>query len=287
MSSAASSAKPFGRTGVEVPVIGQGSWNMGDSRRARAREIAAVKLGLELGLTHIDTAEMYGSGGAEEIIAEALRGRRRSDIFLVSKVLPQNASRAGTIRAAEQSLRRLGTDYLDLYLLHWQGRHPIAETMAAMEDLVAAGKIRFIGVSNFDVAEMKEAIASLGRERLACNQVLYNLAHRGIERDLIPFCAEEGIAVVGYTPFGDFPRTRAGGLDTLEQIAERHRATPRQVVLRFLARQPNVFAIPKAVDPEHVRENAGAAGFDLDASDIAAIDRAFPAPRRKVPLAFG
>lgn len=281
------SAKVFGWTGVPVPVVGQGTWHMGENRRARSREVAALGLGLDLGLAHIDTAEMYGNGGAEEVIAEALRGRRRSEIFLVSKVLPQNASRAGTVRAAEQSLRRLGTDYLDLHLLHWRGRHPIAETMAAMEELVAAGKIRFVGVSNFDVGEMREAIAALGRERLACNQVLYNLSHRGIERDLVPFCAERGVAVVGYTPFGGFPRPRSGGFHVLEEIACRHSTTPRQVVLRFLTRQPNVFAIPKAVDPDHVRENAGAASFELDASDVAMIDRAFPAPRHKVPLAFG
>ncbi len=281
------SAKPFGWTGVPVPVVGQGTWHMGESRQARRREIDALRLGLDLGLTHIDTAEMYGSGGAEEVIAEALRGRRRSEVFLVSKVLPHNASRAGTVRAAEQSLRRLGTDHLDLYLLHWPGRHPIAETMAAMEELVAAGKVRFIGVSNFDVAEIRKAIAALGRERLACNQVLYNLGHRGIERDLIPFCAEQGVAVVGYTPFDGLPRSNSGGADALDEIGRRHGKTPRQVVLRFLTREPNVFAIPKAIDPEHLRENAGAASFELDATDMAILDRVFPAPRRRVPLAFG
>jgi diketogulonate reductase-like aldo/keto reductase len=278
-----SSTKPFGWTGVPVPAVGQGTWHMGESRRARAREVAALRLGFDLGLTHVDTAEAYGNGGAEEVTAEALRGRRRSEIFLVSKVMPQNASRAGTIRAAEQSLRRLGTDHLDLYLLHWPGRHPIGETMAAMEELVAAGKIRFIGVSNFDVAEMREAIGTLARERLACNQVPYNLAQRDIERDLIPFCAEWGVAVVGYTPFGGFPRSRSRGLDALEEIARRHGKTARQIVLRFLTRQPNVFAIPKAVATEHVRENAGAASFDLDPSDLEAIDRAFPGPGGKAP----
>src|SRR5262245_48732471 len=187
-------AKPLGWTNVPVAVIGQGTWHMGDSARLRAAEVAALRAGLTLGMTHIDTAEMYGSGGAEEAIAEVLRGRKRSEIFLTSKVLPENATYQGTIAAAERSLQRLRTDYLDLYLLHWPGRHPIGETMRAMEALVAAGKIRFLGVSNFDVAELRAAMEALSRQRIAANQVLYNLGARGIERDLIPFCAEAGIA---------------------------------------------------------------------------------------------
>lgn len=274
--------KLFGWTGALVAVIGQGTWRMGESRRDR--ELAALVLGLDLGLTHIDTAEMYGGGGAEEVIAQAIRGRRRSDLFLTSKVLPEHASYKGTIRAAEESLCRLGTDYLDLYLLHWRGKHPIAETMGAMEHLVAAGKIRFLGVSNFDVEDMRAAQSVLTHARLACNQVMYHLGARGIERDLIPFCARESIAVVGYTPFGDFPTRNTG---VLAEIGARHGKTPRQVVLRFLTRAPGVFAIPKASNPEHVRENAGAAGFTLTQAEVAAIDAAFPAPKRRVPLAMG
>jgi diketogulonate reductase-like aldo/keto reductase len=278
--------KEFGWTGIPVAAVGQGTWHMGESRRQRGREVEALRLGLDLGLTHVDTAEMYGSGAAEEIVAEAIRGRRRSDLFLVSKVLPQNASYAGTVRAAEASLRRLRTEHLDLYLLHWPGRHPLAETMGAMEDLVAAGKIRHLGVSNFDPEEMREAAAALSRERLACNQVLYNLTHRGIELDLVPYCHEMGIAVVGYTPFGGFPR-RGEALRVLEDLAARHGKTPRQVALRFLTRLESVFAIPKASTPEHVRENAGACDFSLSPDDIAALDRAFPPPSRPVPLATG
>jgi diketogulonate reductase-like aldo/keto reductase len=277
--------KAFGWTGVPVPVIGQGTWHMGESRRVRARETAALRLGLDLGLTHIDTAELYGSGSAEEIVADALHGCRRADVFLTSKVLPQNARYHGTIRAAEQSLRRLRTDYLDLYLLHWPGRHPLAETMGAMENLVTAGKIRFLGVSNFDVDETRQAMAALTRERLACNQVLYHLGSRGIERELIPFCAREQIAVVGYTPFGGFPRPGSQESRVLEEIGARYGKTPRQVALRFVTRAPGVFAIPKATDPDHVRDNAGAGGFTLSDEDVAAIDRVFPAPRRKLPLA--
>jgi diketogulonate reductase-like aldo/keto reductase len=279
--------KPFGWTGVRVPVVGQGTWHMGESRWARDKEIAALQLGLDLGLTHIDTAEMYGNGGAEEVIAAAIRGRNRRALFLVSKVLPQHASYRGTIRAAEQSLRRLGTDYLDLYLLHWESRYPIAETMSAMEDLVAAGKIRFLGVSNFDVEQVREAMAALTRERLACNQVMVHLGARGIERDLLPFCEKERIAIVGYTPFGSFPGQRSEAHRILSEIGQRHGKTPRQVVLRFLTRSPALFAIPKASTTEHVRENAGAFGFGLSDQEMETIDRLFPPPRRRVPLAMG
>lgn len=279
--------KVFGWTGVEVPAIGQGTWRMGDSRPAQAREVAAIELGLSLGLTHVDTAEMYGDGGAEKVVARAIAGRKREDIFLVSKVLPENASRRGTIQAAERSLKRLEVDYLDLYLLHWPGRHPIAETMGAMEELVRTGKVRFVGVSNFDVDDLRAAMGALTRERIACNQVLYSLGTRGIERELLPFCAQHGIAVVGYTPFrkGGFPEPGSAGYRLLSQIAARHDRTPRQVVLRFLTRAPGLFTIPKAVDPEHVRENASGADFTLADEEVAAIDRAFPAPRRRVLLA--
>lgn len=279
--------KPFGWTNVAVPVIGQGTWRTGDKQRQRAAEIAALRAGIALGMTHIDTAEMYGSGGAEEAIAEVLSGVRRADLFLVSKVVPNNATYKGTLEAAERSLRRLRTDYIDLYLLHWPGSHPIGETMRAMEELVAAGKIRFLGVSNFDVDELREAMRALSRERIASNQVLYNLSSRGIEGDLIPFCAAEGITVVGYTPFGNWPRAGSAGLRVLSEIGTRHGKTPHQVALRFLTRTPELFAIPKASQVGHVEENAGAADFELDDVDIAAIDRAFPTPKRKVPLASG
>lgn len=279
--------KPFGWTTVAVPVIGQGTWRMGDKRRQRSTEIAALRAGIALGMTHIDTAEMYGTGGAEDAIAEAIRDVRRADLFLVSKVVPNNATYKGTIEAAERSLRRLGTDYIDLYLLHWPGSHPIGETMRAMEELVAAGKIRFLGVSNFDVDELRHAMRALSRQRIASNQVLYNLGSRGIEHDLIPFCAGEGITVVGYTPFGNWPHAGSATLGILSDIGKRHGKTPHQVALRFLTRRPELFAIPKASDVRHVEENAGAADFELDDDEVAAIDRAFPAPKRKVSLASG
>jgi diketogulonate reductase-like aldo/keto reductase len=269
-------SKAFGATGVAVVEIGQGTWHMGEARRGHADEAAAIALGLELGMTHLDTAEMYGDGGAEEMLATVLRERRRDEVFLASKVLPKNASRRGTIAACERSLRRLGTDHLDLYLLHWSGSHPIGDTMQAMEELVAAGKTRFIGVSNFDVDELRAARAALTSQRLACNQVLYNLEDRSIEAELLPFCAGVGIAVVGYTPFGGLP-THGPGLALLERIGARQDKTARQVALAFLTRRPELFAIPKASQPAHVRENAGAADVVLDAADVAAIDAAFPA----------
>jgi len=273
-------SKPFGWTQVPVAVIGQGTWRMG-GESTHAAEVAALRYGLELGMTHLDTAELYD--GAESVIAQVLRDCRRDDLFLTSKVMPRNASRRGTIAACEASLQRLGIAHLDLYLLHWPGPLPIGETMQAMEELVAAGKTRFIGVSNFDVDAVRAAMAALTRERLASNQVLYNLAHRGIEWDLIPLCAREGIAVVGYTPFGNWPRGRV--LATLTAIGDRQGKTARQVALAFLTRQPNLFAIPKASDIAHVGDNAAAAEVELSAADLAAIDAAFPAPHRKVPLA--
>lgn len=271
----------FGWTGLDLPVIGQGTWLIEQDPR-RAAE--ALRAGLDLGMTHIDTAEMYGSGGAEEVVADAIAGRR-GEVFLVSKVLPSNASFEGTLRACEASLRRLRADRLDLYLLHWPGSHPIAETMRAFERLVSERLTRFIGVSNFDVEELAAAERALRHERLAANQVLYHLGDRGIERRLIPYCAERGIAVVGYSPFGHagFPSPASRGGRVLAEIAGRRGRTPRQVMLNFLTRG-GVFAIPKSGNPEHVRENAGAAGWRLDPEDIREIDRAFPAPARDVPL---
>lgn len=277
--------KPFGFTGVAVPVIGQGTWNIEGRRDQERRAVEALRLGLDLGMTHIDTAEMYGSGRAESLVARAIAGRRAS-VFLVSKVLPSNASYEGTFEACERSLARLETDYLDLYLLHWRGRHPLRETMRAMEALVAQGKVRYVGVSNFDVADLKEAQAALTSVRLACNQVLYHLGDRGIERKVIPYCQSQGIAVVGYSPFGQsaFPSARSPGTRLLAEVGARHGKTARQVALAFLSRQAGVFTIPKASNPAHVEENAAAASLALSADDLAAIDRAFPAPDRDVPL---
>lgn len=279
--------RPFGWTGVHVPVIGQGTWMIEGSAEAERRAMDALLAGIDLGLTHIDTAEMYGSGRAEEIAGKAIAGRR-DELFLVSKVLPSNASYDGTLRACERSLRRLGTERLDLYLLHWESNHPIGETMRAMERLIDTGQIRFVGVSNFDVDQVRAAQAALRNHQLASNQVLYNLGERGIERKLIPYCQEQGIALVAYTPFGreKFPRPNSPCGRILEEIAKRHGRTVRQVILNFLTRLDGVFTIPKAGNVEHTRENAGALGWALPAEDVAAIDRAFPAPTRDVPLAM-
>jgi diketogulonate reductase-like aldo/keto reductase len=267
----------FGPMPDEVPIVGQGTWQLAESRRDQT-EIAALRAGIDRGLTHIDTAEMYGSGRAEELIAEAIRGISRGDLFIVSKVLPQHASRAGTLRACEHSLRRLGTDYLDVYLLHWRGVVPLADTLGALEELVDQGKIRALGVSNFDVADLEEARALLRKHPIACNQVLYHLGERHIDADLVPYCARHDIAVVGYSPFGHgrFSSDRGAAGRALAAVAGRHRATPRQVALAFLVREPPLFTIPKASTATHVEENAGALGLVLDARDIAEIEAAFP-----------
>lgn len=262
--------RPFGPTGVPVPVIGQGTWGMGEKRARRRDEVAALRLGIELGLTHIDTAEMYADGGAERVVAEAVAGQR-DRVFIVSKVLPSNASYAGTVRACEASLRRLGTDYLDLYLLHWwSDRHPVEETMRAMAELAARGLTRLVGVSNLDVAQMRRAQAALGSLPLASNQVRYHLRDREIEKDVLPHCERKRVAVVGYTPLarGGFMR------GAVAEIAKRHGRTPRQVALNFLTRRPALFTIPKASDLAHVRENAGALDFTLSRRDFGAIDAA-------------
>ncbi len=263
--------RAFGGTGARVAVIGQGTWRMGEGRSAFRDEVAALRHGIELGLTHVDTAEMYGDGGAEKVVAEAIAGRR-TQVFIATKVLPSNASYAGTLRACEASLRRLRTEYADLYLLHWwSDTHPVGETMRAMEELVARGLVRHIGVSNFDVKQLEAARAALRRERLCCNQVLYHLGDRGIEADVLPSCEAGGTAVVGYTPLakGGFLR------GVVAEIAARHGRTPRQVALNFLTRRPSLFTIPKASRPEHVRENAAALDFALTPDDLAAIDAAF------------
>jgi diketogulonate reductase-like aldo/keto reductase len=269
----------FGSAKRQVAVIGQGTWNI--DRDDRPRAIAALRRGLDLGMTHIDTAEMYGD--AEPMIAEAIAGRR-DEVFLVSKVLPGNASRRGTITACERSLARLKTDRLDAYLLHWRGRHPLADTIAAFEQLERDGKILGWGVSNFDVADLEEAWGIAGAGRMLCNQVLYHLKERAIEHAVVPWCEEHGVAVVGYTPFGDgsFPGPRTKGGRLLQEIAAAHRATPRQVALHFLTRRPSLFAIPKASRSEHTEENAGAGDLRLTEAELARIDAEFlrgPRPR--------
>jgi diketogulonate reductase-like aldo/keto reductase len=270
--------RPFGPTGVDVAVIGQGTWDIPESG-ARAQEaIRALRRGIELGMTHIDSAEMYGSGRAEEMVGEAIAGVPRETLFLASKVLPGNASYKGTIAACERSLRRLRVEYLDLYMLHWPSSHPLEETMRALEALVTAGKARAIGVSNFDVEDVAEAQSYLRSVPLASDQVLYHLRERGPEARLIPYCREHRIAVVAYTPFGRgrFPRKEVESGGVIGRIAAKYGKTPRQAILNFLTREANVFAIPKASRVEHVEENAGASGWELDAEDVAAIDAAFP-----------
>ena len=278
--------RPFGSTSREVPVIGQGTWYIDDADRSVA--IAALRRGLDLGMTHIDTAEMYGSGASETLVGEAIAGRR-DEVFLVSKVLPHNASRKGTIAACERSLKRLKTDRLDCYLLHWRGSHPLEDTVAAFEELRADGKILSWGVSNFDVDDLDEIDEIAGAGFLACNQVLYHLRERAIEHAVIPWCEENGVAVVAYSPFGHaggFPEPHTAGGRVLKAIADRHDATPRQVALRFLTRQESLFAIPKASNPKHAEENAGAGALHLSAAELAKIDAAFPlGPRpRSLPM---
>jgi diketogulonate reductase-like aldo/keto reductase len=265
--------RTFGATGAKVSAIGQGTWYI--DRGDRKVAVAALRRGIELGMTHIDTAEMYGD--AELVIAEAIAGRR-DDLFLVSKVLPSNASRKGTIAACERSLRRLKTDRLDCYLLHWRGSYPLADTVAAFEELQRAEKIRSWGVSNFDVDDLDEILEVAGEGKLACNQVLYHLKERAIEHALIPWCKQHGVAVVAYSPFGhnDFPAPRSKEGEVLQRVANAHRATPRQVALAFLAREEIVFGIPKASSADHVAENAAAGDLILSESEIAALDAAFP-----------
>ena len=270
-----------------VPVIGQGTWMIEGSRESERRAVEALRVGIDLGLTHIDTAEMYGNGRAEELVGEAIAGRR-DKVFLASKVLPSNASFDGTLRACERSLKRLGTDHLDLYMLHWKGRYPIADTMRALGRLLDEGKIRYAGVSNFDVVEVRAAREALGKHPLAANQVLYHLRERGIERKLIPYCAEQQVAVVGYSPFGhdSFPRLDSDAGKVLVEVAKRNGRTVRQVILNFLTRVTGVLTIPKSGSAEHTRENAGGMGWTLSSEDAAAIDRAFPAPKTDQPLAM-
>jgi diketogulonate reductase-like aldo/keto reductase len=266
-------SQPFGAGRANVPVIGQGTWYL--DRGDRKAAVAALRRGVELGMVHLDTAEMYGD--AELVIAEAVAARR-DKAFLVSKVVPSNASRKGTIAACERSLKRLKTDYLDCYLLHWRGTYPLAETVAAFEELERSGKIRAFGVSNFDTDDLEEMRQVAGDGRIACNQVLYHVKERAIEHAVIPWCERHGVAVVAYSPFGhnDFPEPRSKAGNVLQQIAKAHGATPRQVALAFLIRKTTVFAIPKASSAEHAAENAAAAGLSLSESEISALDVAFP-----------
>jgi diketogulonate reductase-like aldo/keto reductase len=268
------------KTGEKVPVLGLGTWRMGERKSERAAELTAVKLGLELGVRLIDTAEMYGEGGAEEIVGEAIAGKRDS-IYLVSKVYPHNASRKGTIAACERSLKRLKTDRLDLYLLHWRGSYPLAETVDAFATLLKDDKIRRWGVSNFDSEDMRELEDQTGGAACASNQVLYHLGSRGIEWELIPYCRRAEVMVMAYSPLGQGPLLRKPALATL---ASKHGVTPAAIALAFVLRQPGVVTIPKAVNPEHVRANLKAIDVSLDAEDLKALDAAFPPPKRATPL---
>ncbi len=275
----------FGSTGRDVAVIGQGTWYNESEDPFSA--IAALRIGLNLGMNHIDTAEMYGSGAAERLVGQAIAGRR-DEVFLVSKVLPQNASQAGTIEACKRSLVRLKTDRLDCYLLHWRGQYPLEETIAGFDQLQRDGMILSWGVSNFDVPDLEEAWQIAEKGHLACNQVLYHMKERAIEHAVMPWCEKHKVAVVAYSPLGHgtFPGPRSAGGRVLKEIAELHHATPRQVALQFLVHRPGLFAIPKASTPEHAMENAGAGDLQLSEADVERIEKVFPRGRRpsKLPM---
>lgn len=267
-------------SGRAMPIFGVGTWRMGESARGRADEVKAVRAAIERGITLIDTAEMYGDGEAEAIVADAT-GSKRDDLFIVSKVLPMNASKRGTIAACERSLKRLRTDRIDLYLLHWRGGEPLSETVAAFRELKAAGKILDWGVSNFDIDDMRELVALDRDKECATNQVLYNLTRRGIEFDLVPFCGERGIPVMAYSPL---EQARMLGDGTLRQVAQRHDASPAQVALAWLLRQPGIVTIPKATGIKHLDENIAALDIKLTADDLKTLDARFPPPKRATPL---
>ncbi len=274
--------RPLGNAGTDVSVVGQGTWQMDGRNDAAA--FAALKRGIDLGMTHIDTAEMYGE--AEPLVARAIEGRR-DEVFLVSKVLPSNASRAGTIKACERSLARLETDRLDCYLLHWRGSYPLEDTFAAFEELRQSGKILSWGVSNFDADDLDESLSIVGEGKIACNQVLYHLQERAIEHAVIPWCEEHKVAVVAYSPFGQgrFPSPSSAGGQVLKEIADARGATSRQVALAFLTRRPSAFAIPKASSAEHATDNAAAGDLRLASQEIERIDKAFPVGRpRGLPM---
>ncbi|MDQ7247033.1 aldo/keto reductase [Dongia sedimenti] len=267
-------------SGDEIPVLGQGTWRMGEQAKQRGAEVKALQLGLDLGMTLIDTAEMYADGKSEEVVAEAMAGRR-DQVYLVTKVLPSNASRKGVAAAAERSLKRLKTDRIDLYLLHWRGGEPLAETLAGFHDLLNAGKIRSYGVSNFDVNDMKEWLALKDGTEVQANQVLYNVATRGIDFDLVRWQAERGIPIMAYSPLAQGRLPKSGAL---KAVAARHDATVGQVMLAWCLRHKHVFAVPKTSRLEGVTENAAAADLLLTGADLAEIDRDFPPPNRAKPL---
>lgn len=271
--------------GLALPAIGQGTWYMGENAGQRQKEIAALRAGIDAGLTLIDTAEMYADGGAEEVVGEALQGRREQ-VFLVSKVYPWNAGGQKAVTACDASLRRLKTDYLDLYLLHWRGNYSLAETVEAMETLIRQGKIRRWGVSNLDYDDMQELYGVTGGKACATNQVLYHLGSRGIEFDLLPWCQQQQIPVMAYCPLAQAGRLRDDLFNSraVQDVAHAHQATPAQVLLAWAIRQPGVMAIPKASSVEHVKENAAALALQLSDEAIALLDQAFPAPGRKTPL---
>ncbi|MBJ6636241.1 aldo/keto reductase [Streptomyces sp. SS10] len=266
-------------SGEEMAALGQGTWYLGEDPARREQEIAALRLGVDLGMTVIDTAEMYGDGAAEELVGEALRGRRE-EVFLVSKVLPGHADRRGTVAACEGSLRRLRAERLDLYLLHWRGRWPLESTLAGFADLMEAGKIRYWGVSNLDVADMTELAALPGGNAVAVDQVLYNLSRRGIEWDLLPWCREAGVTVMAYSPI---EQGRLLGAEALDAVARSLGATPTQVALAWVLEQ-GVTAIPRSGSPDHVRENRGAVDLHLPAEALDVLDEAFPPPSGPTPL---
>ncbi len=269
--------------GTEVPALGQGTWMMAEGRGDRAAEIAAIRAGIDRGMTLIDTAEMYGDGASEELVGEAIAGRR-DGLFIVTKVLPSNASRIGTVKACERSLKRLGIDRIDLYLLHWRGGVPLEETVEAFELLRQSGKIARWGVSNFDVDDLDELGEVTDLHGCAVNQVLYNPEHRGIEYDLLPFQHTARMPVMAYSPIGQGGRLLRS--PALLAVAKRHKATPAQVALAWALRQQGVIAIPKAGTTAHAIENAEALNLTLTGEDIAEIDKAFPPPKRKQPLAM-
>lgn len=273
------------RSGSAIPILGQGTWYMGEDPGQKKREINALRLGMDLGMTLIDTAEMYADGGAEEVVGKAIQGRR-TEVFLVSKVYPHNADRRGMQAACERSLRRLGTDQIDLYLLHWRGSIPLAETLEAFESLKVAGKISDFGVSNFDRNDMQEASELPGGERIAVNQVLYNLKRRGPEWDLLPWCRERSVPVMAYSPLESAANEQRRMLNNphLKEIARRHEVSSAQIALAWLLWQDHVIAIPKAVDPAHVRENRASLDIKLTAQDLVELDHAFSPPLRSSPL---
>lgn len=268
--------------GERVPVLGMGTWGMGDARTSGADMVAALKLGLDLGMTLIDTAEMYGEGGAEKVVGRAIAGRR-DDVYLVSKVYPHNAGRKDAVAACERSLKRLGTDRLDLYLLHWRGEVPLAETLEAFAALERAGKIRAWGVSNFDASDMKELSNLASGKACASNQVLYNLIRRGIEWDLLPWCREHRVPIMAYSPI---EQGRLLTRPALRRLATARGVTPAQLALSWVLHQPGVIAIPKAASPDHLRENRTALDLALSPAELEALDEAFPPPKRKEPLAM-